>query len=271
MTNVVNLALTKALVDKRFAEEIEEFRKQVGPQGPSGPKGDKGDTGPSGKDGIGLVGPQGPAGVQGLKGDTIRGPRGLQGPNGLRGPAGPQGDVGPQGIGIQGEVGPQGEAGEDGRGIKKATLSEDGRLLIEYDNGDVVSVGKVQVNIENRYEGGSGLPAGHFALYDAEFNQQNELILVCNNGKRINAGSPSIPDVPDPIDPDSLELNPTFTYDVNSNITRIDYANGRYKIFSYDVDANLETLVYYKIESTLTRTYNYDAQGRLSSINDVEL
>ena len=192
MTNVVNLALTKALVDKRFAEEIEEFRKQVGPQGPSGPKGDKGDTGPSGKDGIGLVGPQGPAGAQGLKGDTIRGPRGLQGPNGLRGPAGPQGDVGPQGIGIQGEVGPQGEAGEDGRGIKKATLSEDGRLLIEYDNGDVVSVGKVQVNIENRYEGGSGLPAGHFALYDAEFQPNNDLILVCNNGKRINAGAPNL-------------------------------------------------------------------------------
>lgn len=267
MTNVINLALTKALIDDSLEKEIAAFRKQVGPKGdkgdtggvgPQGPKGDKGDRGLQGLQGPqGEVGPQGPQGPQGA---TIRGPRGLPGKQGLRGLQGPQGE--------RGEQGPQ---GDDGRSIEKASITEDGRLLIRYSDGELVSVGRVQVNVENHYEGGSGMPPGHFALYDAEFNNDNELILICNNGKRINAGAPVIPDVPDPVDPESFELNPTFSYDADSNISRIDYANGRYKTFTYDANGNLEVLVYYKIDTTLTRTYNYDAQGRLTSINDVEV
>jgi len=267
MTNVINLALTKALIDDTLEKEIEAFRKQVGPKGD---KGDKGDQGPSGSQGpkgdqgeVGLQGPQGlvgPQGAQGPQGATIRGPRGLPGKQGLRGLQGPSG-----------ERGEQGPKGDDGRSIEKASITEDGRLLIRYSDGELVSVGRVQVNVENHYEGGSGLPPGHFALYDAEFNEDNELILVCNNGKRINAGAPVIPSVPDPVDPESLELNPTFTYDADNNISRIDYSNGRYKTFTYDANGNLEELVYYKIDTTLTRTYNYDAQGRLTSINDVEV
>ena len=267
MTNVVNLALTKALIDDTLEKEIEAFRKQVGPKGDKGDKGDQGPAGPRGPKGDqGEVGPQGPQGLvgpqgaQGPQGATIRGPRGLPGKQGLRGLQGPSG-----------ERGEQGPKGDDGRSIEKASITEDGRLLIRYSDGELVSVGRVQVNVENHYEGGSGLPPGHFALYDAEFNEDNELILVCNNGKRINAGAPVIPSVPDPIDPESLELNPTFTYDADNNISRIDYSNGRYKIFTYDANGNLEELVYYKIDTTLTRTYNYDAQGRLTSINDVEV
>ena len=267
MTNVVNLALTKALIDDTLEKEIEAFRKQVGPKGDKGDKGDQGPSGPQGPKGdqgeVGLQGPQGlvgPQGAQGPQGATIRGPRGLPGKQGLRGLQGPSG-----------ERGEQGPKGDDGRSIEKASITEDGRLLIRYSDGELVSVGRVQVNVENHYEGGSGLPPGHFALYDAEFNEDNELILVCNNGKRINAGAPVIPSVPDPVDPESLELNPTFTYDADNNISRIDYSNGRYKTFTYDANGNLEELVYYKIDTTLTRTYNYDAQGRLTSINDVEV
>ena len=268
MTNVVNLALTKALIQDSLQREVDEFKKQVGPKGDKGEKGDQGPVGPKGPKGDrgevgpqGLQGPIGPQGAQGPQGATIRGPRGLTGKQGIRGLQGPQGD--------RGEQGPK---GEDGRSIEKASITEDGRLLIRYSDGELVSVGRVQINVENHYEGGgSGLPTGHFALYDAEFNNDNELILICNNGKRINAGAPATPVVPDPVDPDSLEPNPTFTYDANSNISRIDYSNGRYKTFTYDANNNLEELVYYKVETTLTRTYNYDAQGRLTSINDVEV
>lgn len=191
MTNVVNLALTKALIESSLKDHVDEFSKQQGPQGdkgdrgeqglqgpvgPQGPKGDQGDRGPQGDVGPqGEVGPQGP---QGPSGDTIRGPRGLRGEQGLRGLEGPQGV--------------RGEPGQDGRSIANASITEDGRLLIRYDDGELVSVGRVQVNVENHYEGGSGLPPGHFAIYDAEFQPNNELVLICNNGKRINAGAPSL-------------------------------------------------------------------------------
>jgi hypothetical protein len=258
------------MIESSLQKEVEGFKKQVGPkgdQGELGPQGPKGDSGLKGDKGnVGEQGPQGELGLQGLQGlqgpqgDTIRGPRGLTGKQGLRGLEGPQGERGDQGL-----------VGEAGKSITNASITEDGRLLIRYDDGELVSVGRVQINVENHYEGGSGLPPAHFALYDAEFNNDNELVLICNNGKRINAGAPVIPSAPDPVDPDSLEPNPTFSYDANDNISRIDYSNGRYKVFSYGVSGNLETLVYYKIDTTLTRTYNYDAQGRLSGINDVEL
>lgn len=267
MANVINLALTKALIDDSLEREIEAFRKQVGPKGDKGdrgeqgPQGERGEQGPQGQQGIqGERGERGPQGLQGAQGATVRGPRGLPGKQGIRGLQGPQGE--------RGEQGPQ---GEDGRSIEKASITEDGRLLLRYSDGELVSVGRVQVNVENHYEGGSGLPPGHFAVYGAEFNSDNELIIICNNGKRINAGAPVIPDVPDPIDPESLEPNPTFTYDASDNISRIDYSNGRYKTFTYGAGGNLEVLVYYKVDTTLTRTYNYDAQGRLVSINDVEV
>ena len=191
MTNVINLALTKAMIESSLQKEVEGFKKQVGPkgdQGELGPQGPKGDSGLKGDKGnVGERGPQGELGLQGLQGlqgpqgATIRGPRGLTGKQGLRGLEGPQGERGDQGL-----------VGEAGKSITNASITEDGRLLIRYDDGELVSVGRVQINVENHYEGGSGLPAGHFAIYDAEFQPNNDLILVCNNGKRINAGAPNL-------------------------------------------------------------------------------
>lgn len=90
--------------------------------------------------------------------------------------------------GKDGKRGPKGEKGQDGRGIKSVKVSDDSRLIITYTDGEIVSAGKVQVNVENHYQ--SALPVGHFAIFDAEFNDNNELVLICNNGKRINAGAP---------------------------------------------------------------------------------
>lgn len=268
MTNVVNLALTKALIESSLKDHVDEFKKQQGPQGdkgdrgeqglqgpvgPQGPKGDQGDRGPQGD--VGPQGETGPQGPQGRPGDTVRGPRGLRGEQGLRG-----------------LEGPQGVRGEDGRGIAKAVINDDGRLLIRYDDGQVDYVGQVQVNVENHYEGTStGLPPGHYAIYGAEFNENNELILICNNGKRINAGAPTTQDPVDPVDPlepEELNPSPTFTYS-GDDISRIDYSNGRYKTFTYNVDGDVSTLTYYRVDDTLTRTFNYDVNGNLTSITDV--
>ena len=71
--------------------------------------------------------------------------------------------------------------------------------------------------------------------------------------------------------PSAEELNPspTFTY-AGTSVSRIDYANGRYKTFTYDANDNLTQLVYYRVDNTLTRTFNYDANNNLLSITDVE-
>src|SRR5210317_941387 len=71
-------------------------------------------------------------------------------------------------------------------------------------------------------------------------------------------------------DGEASPLNPTFTYS-DGNISRIDYSGGKYKTFSYDTDSNISELVYYKVDTTLTRTFNYDAEGNLTSITDVEV
>lgn len=65
-------------------------------------------------------------------------------------------------------------------------------------------------------------------------------------------------------------LNPTYTY-TDGELTRIDYADGQYKTFVYNAEGYIDTLVFYKTDTTLTRTFNYDAEGNLTSIDDVEV
>tara|TARA_Y100000289_G_C3889935_1_gene133403 strand:- start:332 stop:751 length:420 start_codon:yes stop_codon:yes gene_type:complete len=137
-------------------------------------------------------------------------------------------------------------------------------LVVTYDDGDMAIAGKVSVtNKTEVIQNGAGLPLGHFAIYGAEFNENNELILICNNNKRINAGAPATQE------PEELNPSPTFTYS-GDDISRIDYTNGRYKTFTYDANGTLTQLVYYRVDNTLTRTFNYDANNNLLSITDVE-
>ena len=72
-----------------------------------------------------------PAGIKGERGiEGLPGKDGIDGITGLRGPAGPVGPIGP--------------AGRAGRGVEACAITEKGKLLFEYTDGEVVSVGNIK-------------------------------------------------------------------------------------------------------------------------------
>ena len=57
-------------------------------------------------------------------------------------------------------------------------------LVVTYDDGDMTIAGKVSVtNKTEVIQNGAGLPLGHFAIYSAEMDDDNQLIIKCNNNK----------------------------------------------------------------------------------------
>ena len=183
MTDIVNnVALIKAVVTKELLKK--DFT------GREGPKGDKGDEGPKGASGDrGQPGEQGPKGAQGPQGD--RGPQGSQGPTG---PVGKVGEKGPQGLsgptgqrgpkGDKGERGPKGDSGDEGRGVKSVKVNDKNMLVVTYDDGETEVAGKVSVNGKTEViQNGAGIPLGHFAIYSVSIDDDNQLIVRCNNNK----------------------------------------------------------------------------------------
>ena len=123
-----------------------------------GPQGIQGEQGPKGDEGVGIEKvTQSGYDIEILLTDgrlysvkNLQGPQGIQGPEGPIGPEGPMGPQGPQGekgeTGAKGETGPQGPAGYTGaRGVSivGAALSKDGELEIEFETGEVITVGNV--------------------------------------------------------------------------------------------------------------------------------
>ena len=175
-----NVAIIKAVVAKELLKK--DF---TGREGDKGEKGDKGDTGDKGES---IVGPQGPVGKAGR--DGIDGRHGIDGVDGERGPEGKPGKDGLDGQSIEGPEGPVGKAGQDGvdgkdgRGIKSIKVNNENMLVVTYDDGDMTIAGKVSVtNKTEVIQNGAGLPLGHFAIFSAEMDDDNQLVIKCNNNK----------------------------------------------------------------------------------------
>jgi hypothetical protein len=180
---------------------------------------------------------------QALKGDPgEQGPKGDPGPKGADGP---KGDPGPKGA-----DGKDGLDGEDGDGIDRAFVNEDYHLILELTSGKIIDTGYVR--------GQAGLNASKAGRASI-------------GGGGTGGGVPGPKGEQGETGPSAEELNPspTFTYS-GTSVSRIDYANGRYKTFTYDANDNLTELVYFRVDNTLTRTFNYDANNNLLSITDVE-
>lgn len=103
MDNLTLLALIA-----RLKADVDQVRKDEGPQGPQGPQGR---TGPQGKPGI-------------------DGKDGAPGPQGLRGPEGPKGE--------------DGEKGEQGTGIADVAIDPDHHLVVTLDTGDEIDAGSLE-------------------------------------------------------------------------------------------------------------------------------
>ena len=175
-----NVAIIRAVVAKELLKK--DF---TGREGDKGEKGDKGDTGDKGES---IVGPQGPVGKAGR--DGIDGRHGIDGVDGERGPEGKPGKDGLDGQSIEGPAGPVGKAGQDGvdgkdgRGIKSIKVNNENMLVVTYDDGDMTIAGKVSVtNKTEVIQNGAGLPLGHFAIFSAEMDDDNQLVIKCNNNK----------------------------------------------------------------------------------------
>jgi hypothetical protein len=61
------------------------------------------------------------------------------------------------------------------------------------------------------------------------------------------------------------EVDPQFTYTAGTLI-RIDYSSGNYKLFTYDINENLSILDYVRAEGTFRKVFTYDVEGTLTGI-----
>ena len=68
---------------------------------------------------------------------------------------------------------------------------------------------------------------------------------------------------------DSLLEDSTFTY-TDGLVTRIDYESGQYKELSYNVDDTVHTVVWHRDTDIVTKTFTYNGDGTVASI-DVEI
>jgi hypothetical protein len=66
-------------------------------------------------------------------------------------------------------------------------------------------------------------------------------------------------------DGESLLEDATFTY-TGDTLTRVDYASGQSKVFTYNLDGTVSTIVWTRTSDVVTKTFTYDANGKLLSI-----
>jgi hypothetical protein len=226
-----NVAIIKAVVAKELLKK--DF---------TGREGDKGEKGDTGEDGESIVGPQGEIGKSGRDGiDGVRGPVGKAGRDGIDGK---DGRDGVDGKSIEGPEGPIGKAGSDGtegkagRGIKSIKVNNDNMLVVTYDDGDMTIAGKVSVtNKTEVIQNGAGLPLGHFALHSVSLDEDDNLIVRCNNNKLFNIpiGTKSIGGYEFSGGFSDRTTGQTGTSDVGSNVsyTSSDVAAKRWRRFGF--------------------------------------
>lgn len=233
-----NVAIIKAVVAKELLKK--DFT------GREGDKGEKGDKGDRGEDGESIVGPQGPVGKSGRDG--------TDGKDGKVGPQGPVGKAGRDGIngkdgkdGLDGKDGPEGPVGKDGRdgyngkdgkGIKSVKVDANSNLVVTYDDGEVAVAGKVSVtNKTEVIQNGAGLPVGHFAIHSVTLDDDDNLIVRCNNNKSFNIpiGTKSMGGYEFSGGFSDRTTGQTGTSDVGSNVsyTSADVAANRWRRFGF--------------------------------------
>lgn len=66
---------------------------------------------------------------------------------------------------------------------------------------------------------------------------------------------------------DAIRKNPTFTYDTEDKLTRVDYQDGSFKVFAYTVDGDLDTITYQLGAAEGVRTFVF-TDGKLVRIED---
>ena len=115
---------------------------------------------------------------------------------------------------------------------------------------------------------------------------EDGLELIKRNGSipftgNIDAGNNRVINVATPISPNDAVIksyadgitsgkSPQFTY-TNGSLTRVDYDNNEYLTVSYDVQNRISQVVKYKIDVTITKTFNYNVDGSLASITQSEV
>ena len=229
-----NVAIIKAVVAKELLKK--DFT------GREGDKGEKGDKGETGEDGESIVGPQGPVGKAGSDGsDGPQGPAGKAGKDGRDGTDGRDGIDGQSIVGPQGPVGKAGQVGQDGRdgrGIKSIKVNDENMLVVTYDDGDMTVAGKVSVtNKTEVIQNGAGLPLGHFAIHSVTLDDDENLIVRCNNNKSFNIpiGTKSVGGYEFTGGFLDRTTGQTGTSDVGSNVsyTSADVAANRWRRFGF--------------------------------------
>lgn len=241
MSNELELLGVIAKRLRALQRAFKALSKQPGP---------KGDAGADGKDGV--------------RGE--RGERGERGPIGPRGPAGPKGDRGAKGD--RGEKGDKGDKGERGpipehqwKGTKLRFQQADGKWgsLVDLQgppgNGVVAVVG-----------GGGGGASWNPNLLGVATAEAPEEIVVKQDGQWVRASFAQLQlwlGVSNP-------TSPQFTY-ASGVLSRIDYSDGSFKVFTYGGNGQLSTIDYTVGSATTRKSFVYDTNGVLLSINEAPL
>lgn len=184
-----------------------------------------------------ILGPVGPQGPQGVPGEV--GPQGAMGATGPMGPAGPAGADSTV-PGPQGEMGPMGPAGAKG------------------DTGDVGPMGPQGEPGATGATGATG-PAGPQGL-PGEPGPAGPMGPVGPQGAKGDKGDPGT------VAPDA-ESSPVFSY-TDGRVSRIDYASGNYKLFTYTAGV-LTQLDHVRVgDTTIRKVFAYNPDGSLASISE---
>jgi len=112
------------------------------------------------------------------------------------------------------------------------------------------------------------------------FDNDGKLVLNFSDGRKVKSSN-SVPEQlvnsnqiivteNTPATQELKEVNPVFTYDVNGNVSRIDYESGNYKTFIY-VNGLVDQLDYVMPEITLRKNFIYDGSGNVLSIVDTSI
>lgn len=65
---------------------------------------------------------------------------------------------------------------------------------------------------------------------------------------------------------DAEELDPVYTY-TSGVLTRVDYASGNYKVFTYNLSGVLTQLDFIKSTVTYRKVFTYDLSSNLTSVD----
>jgi hypothetical protein len=188
-----------------------------------------------------------------------------KGEKGDKGDPGEKGDTGDQGIpGLNGRDGKDGRDGLNGKNGKDGKTGKDGKDGID---GRIPVLG-VDYTVHNGIAGKDGNPGekgdqgepgedGHTPIAGIDFIVRHGRDGKDGRNGRDGGGSGG----PD----DTLLETCTITYNAGL-VTRIDYASGQSKVFTYNVDETCKKMVWSRLTDTVTKDYVYNVDGTIASV-----